>query len=78
MEVVSTQFRRALLRDFIEADRTAFLRYQTDARYQKLARWFGTEIVGSREGPEWMRLRGWHEVDWAISSQRWEHAAPRR
>jgi ribosomal-protein-alanine N-acetyltransferase len=40
-------------------------------RVAKLARRFGAEIVASRDGPEWMRRRGWHEVDWALRRGDW-------
>ena len=41
-------------------------------RVEKLARWFGAEIVAQREGPNWMKARGWQEVDWAITRQNWQ------
>ena len=47
-------------------------------RVEKLAHWFGGEIVDRRTGPQWMQDRGWQEVDWAITKQRWEHAPPPR
>jgi len=47
-------------------------------RVEKLARWFGAEIIARRTGPDWMQARGWQEVDWAITRQRWEQAPPRR
>ncbi len=40
-------------------------------RVERLARWFGAEIVGRRAGPDWMAARGWVEVDWALSRSRW-------
>ncbi len=43
-------------------------------RIEKLARWFGAEIVAQRPGPDWMQARGWQEVDWKITRERWEHA----
>lgn len=42
-----------------------------NTRVEKLARWFGGEIVASREGAGWMTQRGWKEVDWAISREAW-------
>jgi ribosomal-protein-alanine N-acetyltransferase len=47
-------------------------------RIEKLARWFGAEIVERRTGPYWMQTRGWHEVEWAITKERWENAVPRQ
>ena len=41
-------------------------------RAEKLARWFGAEIIASRPGPAWMQVRGWKEVDWAITKQTWD------
>ena len=40
-------------------------------RVEKLARWFGGEIIAERDGPEWMRRRGWREVDWALRRESW-------
>jgi len=43
-----------------------------DERAAKLARWFGARAVTLRRGPAWMRERGWHEVDWALTRHDWE------
>lgn len=43
-------------------------------RVEKLARRFGAEIIARREGPAWMQARGWQEVDWALSRDRWMQA----
>jgi ribosomal-protein-alanine N-acetyltransferase len=40
-------------------------------RVDRLAHWFGAEIVARRNGPEWMAARGWHEVDWALPREAW-------
>ena len=45
-------------------------------RVERLARWFGAEPVAEREGAGWMKARQWVEVDWALSSSRWEQAEP--
>jgi ribosomal-protein-alanine N-acetyltransferase len=45
-------------------------------RVEKLARWFGAEIVARRPGPDWMQARGWEEVDWAITRKAWEQSLP--
>ncbi|MBL6082368.1 GNAT family N-acetyltransferase [Belnapia sp. T18] len=45
-------------------------------RVEKLARWFGAEIVARRMGPDWMQARGWQEVDWAITRESWQRAGP--
>jgi ribosomal-protein-alanine N-acetyltransferase len=47
-------------------------------RVEKLARWFGAEIVARRTGPDWMQARGWQEVDWTITREAWEQAKPVR
>jgi ribosomal-protein-alanine N-acetyltransferase len=31
-------------------------------RVERLARWFGADIVARRAGPEWMEARGWQEM----------------
>jgi ribosomal-protein-alanine N-acetyltransferase len=41
-------------------------------RAAKLARWFGAKAVTLRRGPRWMRERGWHEVDWALTRHDWD------
>ena len=47
-------------------------------RVERLARWFGAEIVARRAGSDWMTARGWVEVDWALTVSRWEAAGPGR
>jgi ribosomal-protein-alanine N-acetyltransferase len=46
-------------------------------RVEKLARWFGAEIVARRSGPAWMAARGWSEVDWALTRDAWERTHPK-
>lgn len=46
-------------------------------RIEKLARWFGAELVTQREGPAWMQARGWQEVDWSLSQQKWQQTKER-
>jgi ribosomal-protein-alanine N-acetyltransferase len=46
-------------------------------RVTKLANWFGARIVVSRAGPDWMKARGWEEVDWALDREGWAQAASR-
>jgi [ribosomal protein S5]-alanine N-acetyltransferase len=43
-------------------------------RVERLARWFGAEIIARRTGPEWMAARDWVEVDWILSRDRWEQS----
>jgi ribosomal-protein-alanine N-acetyltransferase len=43
-------------------------------RVERLARWFGAEIIAQRTGAEWMTARDWVEVDWALSRDRWEQS----
>jgi [ribosomal protein S5]-alanine N-acetyltransferase len=45
-----------------------------NGRVEKLARWFGAQITDRRDGPLWMRKRGWHEVDWALTRDEWRHS----
>ncbi len=47
-------------------------------RVEKLARWFGARIIDRRDGPEWMRSRGWQEVDWALTRDDWWHSTHRQ
>jgi len=47
-------------------------------RVEKLARWFGARIIDERDGPEWMRARGWREVDWALTQDEWRSSERRQ
>jgi ribosomal-protein-alanine N-acetyltransferase len=47
-------------------------------RVEKLARWFGANLVAQRAGPEWMAARGWQEVDWALARDDWAKSKRRR
>lgn len=40
-------------------------------RVQRLAEWFGAEVHAVRAGPAWMVERGWTEVDWRVTRDRW-------
>ena len=46
-------------------------------RVEKLAHWFGADIVARRDGPEWMAARGWLEVDWVLTREAWERTGRR-
>ena len=46
-------------------------------RIEKLASWFGAELVDRREGPAWMQARGWQEVDWSLSRSQWQRTRKR-
>jgi ribosomal-protein-alanine N-acetyltransferase len=46
-------------------------------RIAKLARWFGAELVAERDGPGWMKARGWREVDWSLDRQAWQDSKAR-
>ena len=43
-----------------------------NARVARLADWFGAEPVARRPGAAWMSARGWNEVEWRITRERWE------
>ena len=47
-------------------------------RVRKLAQWFGAEMIDHRDGPDWMNAHGWHEVEWALSSDVWRSSVRRR
>ena len=47
-------------------------------RVERLARWFGANIIGQRAGPEWMAARGWQEVVWALARDDWAKSKQRR
>jgi [ribosomal protein S5]-alanine N-acetyltransferase len=49
-----------------------------NTRVEKLARWFGADITVRRAGPEWMVMRGWQEVEWALARDDWEKSGRRR
>jgi [ribosomal protein S5]-alanine N-acetyltransferase len=44
-----------------------------NARINRLAEWFGAEVVAIRPGSSWMSARGWSKVDWRITRERWDH-----
>jgi [ribosomal protein S5]-alanine N-acetyltransferase len=46
-----------------------------NARVERLAAWFGAEVVATLPGAAWMSARGWSEVTWRISRARWESRA---
>ena len=46
-----------------------------NARVERLAAWFGAEVVAIDPGSAWMSARGWSEVTWQISRARWENRA---
>ena len=46
-------------------------------RIAKLAHWFGAELVAERDGPAWMKTRGWREVDWSLDRQAWQQSKAR-
>jgi [ribosomal protein S5]-alanine N-acetyltransferase len=43
-----------------------------NARINRLAEWFGAEVMAIRPGASWMSDRGWNEVDWRITRAMWE------
>jgi RimJ/RimL family protein N-acetyltransferase len=49
-----------------------------NSRADRLARWFGAAIVDRRDGPAWMRARGWQEVEWGLSRDAWVASPARR
>lgn len=40
-------------------------------RVEKLAQWFGADIIAQRDGPDWMKMGGWQEVGWALKREKW-------
>ena len=40
-------------------------------RITHLATWFGATLTENRPGPNWMRQKGWHEVDWSLPRDAW-------
>jgi ribosomal-protein-alanine N-acetyltransferase len=49
-----------------------------NTRVERLARWFGADIIARRAGPEWMVTRGWQEVEWALARDDWMKSERRR
>lgn len=47
-------------------------------RVERLARWFGADVVACRDGPDWMTARGWSETDWALTRHAWAKSVRRR
>lgn len=42
-------------------------------RVTKIARKYGASKVDERQGPAWMSLRGFTEVDWALTRDQWDN-----
>jgi [ribosomal protein S5]-alanine N-acetyltransferase len=42
-----------------------------NTRITKLAEWSGAEVVVIRSGAAWMIDRGWSEVEWLLTKERW-------
>lgn len=47
-------------------------------RVEKLAGWFGGQLVERGPGPEWMTTRGWQEVVWAVTRENWAASRSRQ
>uniref|UniRef100_B8HSQ3 N-acetyltransferase domain-containing protein n=1 Tax=Cyanothece sp. (strain PCC 7425 / ATCC 29141) TaxID=395961 RepID=B8HSQ3_CYAP4 len=45
-----------------------------NTRIAKLAQWIGAEVVDIRPGATWMSGRGWSEVHWRITRERWHRS----
>jgi [ribosomal protein S5]-alanine N-acetyltransferase len=45
-----------------------------NTRIAKLAEWIGAEVVDIRLGAAWMSDRGWSEVYWRITRERWHRS----
>lgn len=46
-----------------------------NARVIALAHRIGLVEIGTRPGPAWMSVRGWHQIDWQLTRGRWEGLA---
>lgn len=46
-----------------------------NARVASLVRRLGFIVVGKRSGPGWMSTRGWSQMEWQITRERWEARA---
>ena len=53
------------------------LTVSANARVQRLAEWFGAEVVATHPGSPWMAQRGWSEIEWRIPRERWERTGRR-
>lgn len=42
-----------------------------NTRIARLAEWIGAEVVVIRSGTSWMTNRGWSEVEWLLTRERW-------
>jgi len=57
--------------DALKLDRVMGDTASGNRRVERLARWFGADIIARRPGPAWMETRGWEEVDWSLSRETW-------
>ncbi len=42
-------------------------------RVSRLAERYGFHASGVRPGPDWMRLRGWSQIEWQLTREAWQH-----
>jgi ribosomal-protein-alanine N-acetyltransferase len=47
-------------------------------RVERLARWFGAQLIEQGTGPEWMTTRGWQEVVWTVPREDWAASKSRQ
>jgi ribosomal-protein-alanine N-acetyltransferase len=43
-------------------------------RVERLAQWLGASIMTERQGADWIKVKGWVEVDWVLPRDRWKAA----
>lgn len=45
-------------------------------RVSRLAKRYGFLAVGKRSSPDWMRGRGWSQIEWQLTRESWERLFP--
>jgi [ribosomal protein S5]-alanine N-acetyltransferase len=45
-------------------------------RVSRLAERYGFQITDTQPGLDWMRARGWNQIEWQLTRESWEHLFP--
>ncbi|MBL1175203.1 GNAT family N-acetyltransferase [Pantanalinema sp. GBBB05] len=45
-------------------------------RISRLAKRYGFQAIGIQAGSDWMRMRGWSQIEWQLTRESWQHLFP--
>lgn len=52
------------------------LSVSANLRVSRLAERYGFQSIGIQPGSDWMRMRGWSQIEWQLTRESWEHLFP--